>query len=168
MATSKYAAGTKVSVAQSVENIKAELRKYDIRNFAHGETEEFLSMAFTIPDKGGGARNVRFSVPMPASNDPSFAPQKVRTGQSASEKAAANYEAEVARLWRVLLLGIKGKLVLVNEKVESLEEAFYPHLILPGGATVYEATITQVTHAYESNQVPQLLGSLVPMLPPSK
>lgn len=61
--------------------------------------------------------------------------------------------------WRALLLCIKAKLEAVESKIETFEEAFLSHVIMPDGRTVAEHAIPAIEQAYSS-------GSMVALLPP--
>jgi hypothetical protein len=52
-------------------------------------------------------------------------------------------QTDLAR-WRALVLAIKAKLESVQSKIETFEQAFYAHVVLPNGATIYEQTHEQV------------------------
>lgn len=69
---------------------------------------------------------------------------------------------EVRRVWRVLLLTIKGKLESVrDETVETFEEAFLAQTVPPGGGlTVAEQMLPQLADAYRINRPTALLLQL--------
>lgn len=64
----------------------------------------------------------------------------------------ARQAQEYRRVWRVLLLTIKGKLESVrDETVETFEEAFLAQTVPPdGGATVAEQMLPQIALAYKN------------------
>lgn len=159
MATAKpYAAGTKTASSESLDQIKALLKKRGADRFGMTESSNTIQVAFVIPastdkDSIGGAEypmNVRFTVFLPQPEQ--YAVQKngsrPDTKRSPTEIKAL-IEKETDRLWRALALGIKGKLVMVEEGIETLEEAMYAHIVNPGtGRTVYEEISGQVRDQY--------------------
>ncbi len=56
---------------------------------------------------------------------------------------------------------IKAKLESVESKIETLEEAFLPQTVMPGGDTVYEQLKEPLRLRYEQN-------SNIPLLAPPK
>ena len=63
--------------------------------------------------------------------------------------------------WRALLLCIKAKLESVASNIETFEEAFLAHVVMPDGHTVYEHTRPRI--AQISND-----GTMQPLLPGPK
>jgi hypothetical protein len=63
--------------------------------------------------------------------------------------------------WRALLLCIKAKLESVESKIESFEEAFLAHVVMPDGVTVGTHTKGMIGTAYKT-------GQMVPLLPAPK
>jgi hypothetical protein len=61
--------------------------------------------------------------------------------------------------WRVLLLMVKAKLVAVDEKVVTFEEAFFADIVMPEtNKTVWETAREPVRLAYETRKDVPLLG----------
>ncbi len=92
--------------------------------------------------------SVRFRMPMP-------------TAEDAARQRAGWLEQQERVKWRALLLTVKAKLVSVENGVESFEEAFLAHLVLPGGATVGAKALPAIAEAYAGKGPPSgrlLLG----------
>ena len=62
--------------------------------------------------------------------------------------------------WRALLLCIKAKLEGVESKIESFEEAFLAHVVLPDGSTVGQHAAKSIALAYSGNKMVPLLPHL--------
>jgi hypothetical protein len=60
--------------------------------------------------------------------------------------------------WRALLLCIKAKLEAVASGIETFEEAFLAHVVMPDGRTVYEHTAPRIEQIAKG-------GELRPLLP---
>lgn len=132
-----YAVRTKVSAEQTKAEIERTLKRYGARAFGLYSEPDRAVIVFEARD-----RRIRFDLPLPAGN--------------------TDKELKVARSkWRALLLCIKAKLESVESKIETFEEAFLAHVIMPDGRTVAEHTRPRIASAYES-------GEVQPLLPPSK
>jgi hypothetical protein len=57
-----------------------------------------------------------------------------------------------------LLLAVKAKLVSVDEGIETMEQAFLAHIIMPDGRTVGDHIKPRIATAYRDNK-------MVPLLP---
>jgi hypothetical protein len=60
--------------------------------------------------------------------------------------------------WRALLLCVKAKLESVSSKIETFEEAFLAHVVMPDGRTVHEHTAPRIAEIAKG-------GELKPLLP---
>jgi len=129
-----YAAHTKVPVDRSEAEIERTLRRYGADRFGYYSQAGKAVIVFEARD-----RRLRFDLPLPAGE---------------SEK-----DAQVQRQrWRALLLCIKAKLESVESKIETFEEAFLAHVVLPDGKTVAEHAIPAIANAYQG-------GPMQPLLP---
>lgn len=136
-----YAAETKVPVEQSRAEIERTLARYGAASFAYAAQPGKATVMFECKD-----RRVRFDVPLlvqkPGENDAS---RKTR-------------EQDTRRRWRALLLCIKSKLDSVESGIETFEEAFLAHVVLPDGSTVGQHAGPRIKQAYVD-------GRMLPMLP---
>jgi hypothetical protein len=132
-----YAKDTRVPVEQSRAEIERTIQRFGASGFAYMSQEDKVIIAFRSRD-----RNVRFDLPIPV---------RAPTKQS--------LEKQHRQRWRALLLAIKAKLSSVESGIETFEEAFYAHIVMPDGKTVYEHTRERIARIYggETN---------VPLLPP--
>lgn len=67
-------------------------------------------------------------------------------------------ENEDRRLWRCLLLLVKGNLEAVESGIVTLQEVFLPFTVLADGRTMGEVAIPQIAKYNEKGQMPPLLG----------
>lgn len=126
-----FAAATKVPIDKTRLEIERTMTRYGATHFATFNEPERAMIAFRIKD-----RNIRFTLALPAKMS-----DQVRRSR-----------------WRALLLVIKAKLESVDSAIETLEEAFLPHIVMPSGQTVYEEIKSPIALGYENN-------SNVPLLP---
>jgi hypothetical protein len=129
----RFAAATRVGVDQTRVEIERTLSRYGASAFAYMSQQGRAIIAFEAGD-----RHIKITVPLP-------------TGDSEKEKQ------ECRQRWRALLLVIKAKLESVGSGIETLEQAFYANIVMPGGQTIYEATKEGVAVAYRGGKVQALL-----------
>jgi hypothetical protein len=132
-----YASKTDVPVDRTRTEIEATLKRYGADRFAY-----FSEVGRAIVVFEAHKRRIRFDLPVPE-------------GESAKDQQTRRSR------WRALLLCIKAKLEAVESKIETFEEAFLAHVVLPDGMTVGHHTQKSIEQAYSGNQ-------MVPMLPPPK
>ena len=130
-----YAAKTKVSTDQTRTEIERTLAKYGAKKFAYFSEEGRAIIMFEASD-----RRIRFDLPVPHEDRDKEAQQR-------------------RQKWRALLLCIKAKLESVESKIETFEEAFLAHVVMPDG-------ITLGTHLKEPVQRAYLENKMQPLLPP--
>jgi hypothetical protein len=129
-----YAAHTKVPVERTKTEIEATLARYGADRFMYFAEASKAIIVFEIQD-----RRVRFDLPLKEGNTESA--QKHRRVR-----------------WRALLLCIKAKLESVASSIETFEEAFLAHVVMPDGQTVYQHTAPRIAEVAKS-------GVLQPLLP---
>lgn len=129
----KYAAKTKVPTGQSRTELERILKRYNATGFMYGESQNQALIQFEIQN-----RRVRFHMPYPTKDE-------------------RDYEQSLRQRWRALVLCVKGKLEAVENGIETFEQAFLAHIVLPNGQTYGEFAIPQIDHAYEAKQMPPML-----------
>jgi hypothetical protein len=129
-----YAATTKVPVDQSKAEIERTVIRYGAKSFASFVESGRAIIVFECAD-----RRIRFDLPLPE-------------GDSEKDKQKARSR------WRALLLCIKAKLESVESKIETFEEAFLAHVVMPDGLTVGQHARPTIAQAYKE-------GAMVPLLP---
>ena len=118
-----YAAYTKVSVDKTKGEISTLLRNRNATATAIFEEETRAAVAFQMHE-----RRVMFHLPLDKKDNE----QKRRSR------------------WRGLLLCIKAKLESVDAGIESFEDAFLAHVMMPDGLTVAQHTKPRIKAAYET------------------
>lgn len=129
-----YARYTKVGTDQTRIEIERTLTRYGAKSFAYFTEEGRAIVVFEAHD-----RRIRFDLMLP-------------------DGKTVNVDQKKRSAWRALLLCIKAKLESVESKIESFEEAFLAHVVMPDGLTVGQHTKAQIGQAYKD-------GSMVPLLP---
>lgn len=132
-----YAKKTKVPVDRTRNEIEALLEKRGARRFAYMTEAGRAVVMFEAFD-----RKIRFTLPVPDGTNDRDA--KLRRSK-----------------WRALLLCIKAKLESVESEIETFEEAFLAHVVLPDGKTAADHVVPAIERAYAS-------GSVGFLLPPPK
>jgi len=145
----RYAQGTSVSIEKSRAEIEAILKRYGASHFGYMSNPGKATIAFRVKD-----RNIRFDLPFPDRKDFAMPPKnyRLRTPQQIDEF----HEQACKERWRALVLCIKAKLEAVASAIETFEEAFLAHIVLPDGDTVYEKTQANIALAYKGSNVPML------------
>lgn len=144
-----YAEGTTVSPEKSLAEIQQTLKRYGSSKFGLLDEGDRLAIMFEM--KG---RRVKFAVPMPPVADFKF--DGAKRARSQAQQLSAQYK-EHSRRYRALLLVIKSKLESVESGIESFDEAFMGHLVLPSGQTMHEWAGPQIQRVYETGQMPPLM-----------
>lgn len=121
---SPYAVDTKVPVERSRQEIERVVEKYGANKFAIATDNEsrLVMIEFHM-----NRRRIRFELHQP----PPEHPQKLRTS------------------WRALLLAIKAKLSSVDSGIETFDEAFLAHVVMPDGRRFGEISVPQLEHYAE-------------------
>jgi hypothetical protein len=135
---SKYANKTIVSPEKSITEIQTLLKKYNASRFGYIYQEAGVVIGFEMLNK-----RIRFCLPLPTVND------------CKTEKAQ---DQLIRQRWRALLLAIKAKLESIESGIETFEEAFLAHIVLPNGQTMAEWATPQIESSYKNEKMPPLLG----------
>lgn len=147
-----YAAKTDVSSDKSRAEIERTLMRYGATGFLYGNTQSQALVMFEM--KG---RRIKFLLPLPDRNAREFTHTPGRRLPRSAAQQDAAYEQAVRQRWRALLLCIKAKLESVQSGIETFEEAFLPHIMLPNGQTVGDWMVPQIESAYRGGDMPPLL-----------
>lgn len=124
-------AQTEVAVDKSQSEIRKLLHAHGAANFSFGEGTAdghlWAIVEFVLHDQ-----RVRIRVPLKAIDHKLVMARVQRTRTRSKEQITTELaEQEARRIWRVLVHGLKARMVSVEEGVESFEEAFLPHLVDP-------------------------------------
>ena len=137
----KYAANTKVPVERSKVEIERTLNRYGIEEFFYGTSPCGDGIGF----KHNG-RTIKFGIPRPDR-------KKFRDNQAGE----TDYKRAVRQRWRILLLGIKAKLELVDAGLTTFEDEFLAQTCLQGGQTVSDMLQSQIEKMLVTGETPKLL-----------
>lgn len=135
----KFAEGTSVTMENSRAEIEKLLVRFGADQFGYKWEETSAAIVFRAQN-----RYIRFTLPLPTDAE-------LKHSKAKDAKAR-----EVRRRWRALALCIKAKLESVATGIETFEESFMPHIILPNGQTVAEGLLPNIQNAYKTGRMPLL------------
>lgn len=147
-----YAADTTVSSDRSRAEIERILTRYGADEFAYATRRDMAVIQFSAE-----GRTIRFTVPLPDRDSREFTHTPTRGTRRTAGQAAAAYEQAVRQKWRALALVVKAKLEAVESGIVTFEQEFLPHILLPGGGTVYDQVRPGIAASYESGKPTALL-----------
>lgn len=125
-----YAERTKTSVEATQAEIKALVKRKGATSFGTVEDQDRAILGFEMRD-----RRIRFYLPLP---------------HDLSEQATKSR-------WRGLLLAIKAKLESVENGIETFDEAFLAHVVLPDGSTFANYADRALKAVEQGRPMPPLL-----------
>jgi hypothetical protein len=134
----KYASGTKVPADRSRGEIERTLERFGADQFGYGNKQDAAVIVFRAH-----GRHIRFMLPLPT-------PKEIGSQDSR--------DREVRRRWRSLTMCIKAKLESVATGIETFEESFMAHVVLPNGMTFAEHAKPLIEQAYSDGKMPPLLS----------
>ncbi len=131
---SPYAAKTRVPVSQSRAEIERLLERHQAKQYGTAVDYDLRKarVQFRLAD-----RIVRFVIELP---------DEKKLGR------AERYERAERQKWRALLLVIKAKLESVENQIETFEEAFLAHIVMPNDQTVAEIVRPQIADSYKTGK----------------
>lgn len=144
-----FAKGTTVSAAKSRAEIEDLVTRFGADGFMSGREGRYVVLAF----KAQG-RQVMFRMMLADPDQHRLTPGGKKRSDADAIKQA---EAEDRRLWRCLALSIKAKLVSVSDGIETFEQAFMAHVVMPDGLTLGDHVTPRIAEAYETGDMPALL-----------
>jgi hypothetical protein len=130
-----YAADTKTPVSTTRIEIETTLTRFGATAFAFASQAKGATVMFEC-----AGRRVRFELPLPTDNT------DAKTARRHRER------------WRALLLTIKSKLVSIDASIETFEEAFLAHVVMPDGQTVGDRIKPQIADQYKGGSMPLMLA----------
>lgn len=126
---------TRVPVERTRAEIERLLGRFKATGFAYGSEVGRAMIGFQTKE-----RRIRFMLPLVAK--PAMSQKQV--------------EQMVRYRWRALYLTIKAKLEGIDAGIETFDEAFIAHVVMPDGKTLAEHAIPYIKEAYASGKVPAL------------
>lgn len=127
MARRTFAEDTKVTVAETRQELETMLRKAGAIRIVHMDEP---AEAMVLFDLAGRLIRIRVVIPTDAS------------------------EQERKALWRALIMIIKAKLVAVDRGVSTVETEFLANVVLPDGQTVGQWFEPGLRLAYDRGEMP--------------
>ncbi len=124
-----YAVRTDVPVNKTRVEIEDLIMKRGAANFATFNETKGAAIAFEM-----NGRRLVFRLPLPAPNE----------------------AQECRSRWRGLLLCIKAKFESIDRGIETFDEAFLAHVMMPDGLSVAEHVSERITLAYSGENIPLL------------
>ncbi len=150
--TRSYAEGTSVPTDRSRADIERVLRQHGATSFIYATHGDLAVVGFVLHD-----RQVRFTLRLPSLDEDRFRLTPGRGTTRARDAQIRAWEAECRRTWRALHLVIKAKLTAVAEGIVEFEREFLAHLVMPGGATVYDQVAPRLAAALDTGDASDLL-----------
>lgn len=137
----KYAKRTVVSPEKTQQDIQRVLKRYEVDGVILGHLDNRAYVEFAIKKL---VRVVRIFLTLPTRSE------------YYTEK---QYEQGVRQAWRALYLVVKAKLESVESKIETFDEAFMPHIVMPGagGQTIGQRLLPDFQKTLETGEMPKLL-----------
>lgn len=148
----RYAENTTVSSERSRGEIEHLLQKYGAGKFGYLWEHESAVIVFEMK-----TRRVKFVLPLPAKDDPAFFRTPTGRTKRNPNGSLEAWEQACRSRWRALTLCIKAKLESVESGIETFEEAFLPHIVLPNGKSVGDWIVPQFDEIYSKRKMPPLL-----------
>ena len=152
----KYAEGTSVSIARSRDEIERLLARHKATGFLYGEQGSRAMIAFELE-----GRRYRMELKYPRLSDFSWGERANQHGRQEYERSPAQMEtalyAEKQRLWRGLVLLVKGKLEAVASGIATIEDELMSYTVMSNNETVGEWLSPQIAEMYKTGQMPPLL-----------
>lgn len=138
-----YAESTSVPVERTRAEIERLVRAHGATAFASGWQGAKATVEFIA-----NGRRIRFALTLPSADEQRFT-HIDRWRKRATAQATKMWEQAIRSTWRCLLLVIKGKLEAAESKIETFEDAFMAHIVLPDGTTVTERVAPMIERAYK-------------------
>lgn len=151
----KFAEKTDVTVSKSRAELEDMLMRYGATSTAVFNGPAEAAIAFEME-----GRRILMRLGLPDASDEKFLfavmgfRGKKRRSVADARKA---WDQACRQKWRALVLAVKAKLVAVEEGVETLEEAFMAHVVMPDGQTVADHVRPRIAQSYRENTMAPLL-----------
>lgn len=126
------------------------LKRYGATKFALFDEGDMVAIGFEMKE-----RRCKMVLSLPNLNEFQRTPDR-RIVRKPDAMKSAHAQAVKAK-YRSLFLVIKAKLEAIESGIETFEQAFMAHIMLPNGKTVGEQIIPQVKDAYVGGGMPMLM-----------
>lgn len=122
-------ATTTVSASASQAEIIAVLARYGASGFGFRRRGDVVEATFHLPRPGADDQSVRIPVSVTTVSEKLLAFHRTPAGQRMKRRAPDTEQAE-RTAWRALLIWIEASLLAVKLGAQSMEEAFFAHLVV--------------------------------------
>lgn len=143
-----YADGTAVSVPKSFDEIRRTLERFGASAFGFAEEGRNVEIRFKV--KG---YQILLRMVLPSRAD--FAKDSFG-GLRSTTAVDKDHGAACRQLWRVMALGIKAKLAMVEAGFHSLEEEFLADVVTVNGETVGDLMVSELERTVRFAEMPSL------------
>lgn len=148
----KYATKTDVPVSKSRSEIESIISRYGADEYMYGTKEGQAMVAFKMH-----GYQIRYLLKLPVATDREFT--HTEKGKARTESAATKeWEQACRQRWRVLALGIKAKLEMVECEVTEFVDEFMPNTVMEDGRTVSDSVKPRIIASYETSSPLPLLS----------
>lgn len=154
-----YAKGTTVPASKSEFEIKYLLKRAGAEQV--GTFEDGIHHRAVVLFRLEGL-SIALPVPLPTPDDRKFTHTPSTKVKRTPEKAYEEYEREVLRRWRVLLMLVKAKLETIELGMSTIQREFLPDVMLPGGGTVEQWLGPSIEEKYLECGAPTIMPALPP------
>jgi hypothetical protein len=145
-----FAEKTNVPISKTKGEIDGLLRKHKATGFG---TFEEIGKAIVVFEMAG--RRIRFDLPLPSETERRFTHHS--KGMRSRESALKEWEQGCRSRWRALFLCIKAKLESIESRIETFDDAFLAHILLPNGDKVGDVVKPNVEQSYLTQKMQPLL-----------
>lgn len=157
-----YAAQTSTPIEKSLREIRDLVIKHGGQAFGTGEDDSRVLIQFLMKE-----RRIMFELQTPARADFLRETRNVRGGKTIEREvspavAEKRHEQACRAAWRALALTIKAKFIAIEDHVETFEEAFLAHVVVPGKDGRAERFIKAATKALAASYAGKPLPPLLP------
>lgn len=149
-----YARDTSVPVRRSRQEIEEMLENHRALRTYTGQEPGRAMVGFELAD-----RRIQFELHLPALTEFETRVVRGRKVKASPEQQQREWEQACRQKWRALVLALKSKFVSIESGIETVEEAFLAHVVLPNRQTVGNWFKAQLQKAYDTEDMPPLLGS---------
>lgn len=133
---SSYAKNTNVSASKTKAEIEDLLSRHGCDEFGVMQGASRAMVGFRISNGDAGFLRVQITLHLPDRDDPKFKRSPAGRKRYTADQAYQAWEQACRSKWRSLFLGIKAKLVMVEDGISTIEREFLPDVVTDNGMTV--------------------------------
>ena len=149
----KYAESTTVDVIRSRAGIERILERYGASGFGFVQQGRKALVEFVVNE-----RRIRFILELPDPTDKQWRFTNHKTPRKRTDNQVREaVEQETRRLWRCLHLCIQAKMECIESGIETFDDAFMAHFIMPDGSRFRDHALPAIERATLEGGKPQLM-----------